>query len=297
MRTRAGPGHRLRRVATWRFGATLAAGTGRVTRHPDGRVSAVEGLAKRPTGHGRTSCQTRRSMTTPDRPPPFGSSRPARQGQQKRTDAAPSKPDSNKVPNPLPEGLCSDAPHSRGRFAAGAALPRPIGYGDALGDAPGDAVGEDGAGEGDGVGDGDGLTHGEGLGSGPGSSIRISAGGRTPWSSSGVLKTMPVVTSGDTHVCRLKRATTSASARTNCGWFLNRSTAVTGIRTKTMESGTRKADRPSDRERVLPPMSSLNSGTPFMLAKSDSKLGQSMLEFGRAVDAWALPPATAPRPV
>ena len=75
---------------------------------------------------------------------------------------------------------------------------------------------------------------------------------------------------------------------------LNRSTAVTGINARSMEAALeRKIDHQIVNE-YYRAISSLNSGTPFMFTKADSKLGQSILEFSKAVDSSSAAPATRP---
>jgi len=66
--------------------------------------------------------------------------------------------------------------------------------------------------------------------------------------------------------------------------ILNRSTAMTGINVKSVESALK---RPIDHRIVNDyrgAISALNSGAPFIVSKSDSALGRSVIEFIRAVD-------------
>lgn len=65
---------------------------------------------------------------------------------------------------------------------------------------------------------------------------------------------------------------------------LNRSNAFTGINVKSAEGALRRPIEHQIVNEYRGAISALNSGAPFMLAKGDSVLGRSVLDFARAVD-------------
>ncbi len=65
---------------------------------------------------------------------------------------------------------------------------------------------------------------------------------------------------------------------------LNRSNAFTGINVKNAESALRRSIDYQVVNEYRGAISALNSGSPFMVAKPDSTIGRSMLEFARGLD-------------
>ena len=65
---------------------------------------------------------------------------------------------------------------------------------------------------------------------------------------------------------------------------LNRSNAFTGINVKSAEGALRRPIEHQIVNEYRGAISALNSGAPFMLAKADSTLGRSVLDFAKAVD-------------
>jgi Flp pilus assembly CpaE family ATPase len=65
---------------------------------------------------------------------------------------------------------------------------------------------------------------------------------------------------------------------------LNRSNAFTGINIKSAEGALRRPIEHQVVNEYRGAISALNTGAPFMIGKSDSVLGRSVLDFARAVD-------------
>jgi len=65
---------------------------------------------------------------------------------------------------------------------------------------------------------------------------------------------------------------------------LNRSNAFTGINVKSAEGALRRSIEFQIVNEYRGAISALNTGAPFMIAKADSVLGRSVLDFARAVD-------------
>ncbi|HKF85194.1 MAG TPA: hypothetical protein VKB30_05365, partial [Candidatus Limnocylindrales bacterium] len=65
---------------------------------------------------------------------------------------------------------------------------------------------------------------------------------------------------------------------------LNRSNAFTGINVKSAEGALRRPIEHQIVNEYRGAISALNTGAPFMVAKPDSVLGRSVLDFARAVD-------------
>jgi pilus assembly protein CpaE len=65
---------------------------------------------------------------------------------------------------------------------------------------------------------------------------------------------------------------------------LNRSNAFTGINVKSAEGALRRPIEHQIVNEYRGAISALNTGAPFMIGKSDSTLGRSVLDFARAVD-------------
>jgi hypothetical protein len=65
---------------------------------------------------------------------------------------------------------------------------------------------------------------------------------------------------------------------------LNRSNAFTGINVKSAEGALRRPIELQIVNEYRGAISALNSGAPFMVAKADSVLGRSVLDFAKAVD-------------
>ena len=68
---------------------------------------------------------------------------------------------------------------------------------------------------------------------------------------------------------------------------LNRSNAFTGINVKSAEGALRRPIEHQIVNEYRGAISALNSGAPFMIAKADSTLGRSVLDFAKAVDKSA----------
>jgi len=65
---------------------------------------------------------------------------------------------------------------------------------------------------------------------------------------------------------------------------LNRSNAFTGINVKNAEGALKRTIDHQVVNEYRGAISALNSGSPFMFSKADSPLGNSLLQFTRAVD-------------
>lgn len=74
---------------------------------------------------------------------------------------------------------------------------------------------------------------------------------------------------------------------------LNRSNAFTGISVKNAESALRRSIDYQVVNEYRGAISALNSGSPFMVAKPDSTIGRSILDFARGVDKQPTPAAAA----
>jgi hypothetical protein len=66
--------------------------------------------------------------------------------------------------------------------------------------------------------------------------------------------------------------------------LLNRSSAFTGISVKNAESALKRQIEYQIINEYRGAISALNSGAPFMFAKSETLLGRSLLDFVRAAD-------------
>ncbi len=69
--------------------------------------------------------------------------------------------------------------------------------------------------------------------------------------------------------------------------LLNRSNAFTGISVKSVKNVLRRPIAQQIGNDYRSAISSLNSGTPFMLNRPDSEIGRGVLEFARLVDQQA----------